>query len=158
MTEADWLTGTDFTAHVRFISNRLSPRRQRLLAVGFCRAVAHLFDHPELTEALVGIDHYADDMASTGAVERVRQRCRELASAFYEEYVTAVDTGRGDGLRSFVRSEIAWATAYAATVRSRSIKWAHARQTPRFRRTPVRYCSSRSRRPTSRPRPANRPS
>ncbi len=114
MTEADWLTGTDFSAHVRFVADRLSPRGQRLLAAGFCRAVAYLFGRPELDEALIGIEHYADDMASPAAVERVRQRCRELAQAFYTEYAVAVDMGLGNGLRAYVRSELAWAAAFAA--------------------------------------------
>jgi hypothetical protein len=114
MTEADWQTGTDFTAHVRFAADRLSPRRQRLLAAGFCRAVSQLFSHAELNEALLGIDHYADDMASVGAVDRVRQRCREIAQESYEDYRAAVDGGESDSLRSEVLSEFAWAVAFAA--------------------------------------------
>lgn len=115
MTEADWLTGTDFAALVRFAADHLSPRRQRLLAVGFCRAAAHLFDYPEMFDALVGIDHYADGMASSGAIERVRQRCRNIAQWSYDEYSAAVDTGMSHGLRAYVRSELAWAMAFAAS-------------------------------------------
>jgi hypothetical protein len=55
MTEADWLTGTDFTAHVRFAADRLSPRRQRLLAAGFCRTVLPYLDRADLIEALMVI-------------------------------------------------------------------------------------------------------
>jgi hypothetical protein len=113
MTEAEWLAGTDLAAHVRFASERLSPRRQRLLAVAFCRAAAHLFNEPELDEALVGIDHFADDIATPGAVERVRQRCRDIAQQSYELYRTSVDRGVTDGLEDYVRSELAWSVSYA---------------------------------------------
>jgi hypothetical protein len=117
MTEADWLHGTDFAAHALFVADRLSPRRQRLLAAGFCRAVSHLFDLAEMFEALMVIDHYADGMASPGAVERVRFRCRAIATESYEAYrnsVDSVDSAEPRDLRAYVRSRLAWALAYAA--------------------------------------------
>src|SRR6266545_7521182 len=113
MTEAEWLTGTDLAAHVRFASVHLSPRRQRLLAVGFCRAAGPLLDHPILTDSLAVIEQYADGGAAPADVEKARQRCRELASASYEAYRTAADRGTPDGLPSYVRSELAWAVSYA---------------------------------------------
>ncbi len=64
MTEAEWLTGTDFVAHLRYAAEHLSTRRQRLLAVAFCRAVAPLFNHQELNNSLDVIERYADGLAS----------------------------------------------------------------------------------------------
>jgi hypothetical protein len=114
MTEAEWLTGTELAAQVRFAANLLSPRRQRLLAVGFCRAVAHLFDHPDLTSALATIEWFADGRDPISELERARQRCRELALEAYETYARQVDGGDSGG-RESVRHELAWAVAYAAT-------------------------------------------
>src|SRR3954470_23693241 len=96
MTEAEWLTGTDLATHVRFAYDRLSPRRQRLLAVGFCRAVAHLFDHPDLTSALATVEWYADGRDPVSELEKARQRCRELAQESNETYHRQVDAGAGD--------------------------------------------------------------
>src|SRR5262245_27450474 len=96
MTESDWLTEIDFSAHVRFASERLSLRRQRLLAVAFCRAVGHLIDHPDLTEALATIEGFADGRRDASDVEQARQRCREIAVEAYEAYARQVDGGAGD--------------------------------------------------------------
>jgi hypothetical protein len=113
MTEADWLTGTDFTAHVRFAADHLSPRRQRLLAVGFCRAVCHLIEEcPKLTEALAIFDDHADSVAWRTDAERVRQQCRDVAQEAYEEYRTAVDNGIGDGRRGNAWYAFAWAVSF----------------------------------------------
>jgi hypothetical protein len=114
MTETDWLTGRDFTEHVRFIADDLSARRRLLLAVGFCRAVGHLIDRPELAAALAEIDRSADGRATGAERERARQRCRELAQKSYAEYAAAVETGRGDVVGASVRTELAWAISYAA--------------------------------------------
>jgi hypothetical protein len=113
MTEDDWLTGTDFTAHVRYAVDHLSPRRQRLLATGFCRTVAHLFNHPELNDALGIIEQYADGLASSAEVEKAKRRCREIAAESYEEYRVAVDSGVSDQQYGYGRAAFAWAVAYA---------------------------------------------
>jgi len=112
MTEADWLTGTDVTAFVRFAADHLSPRRQRLLATGFCRVVSHLFNHPELNEKLGVIERYADGVVSAAEVEKARQRCRGIAQASFDEYRIAVDSRMGDSRRAYARQEFAWAVAY----------------------------------------------
>ena len=91
MNEDEWLTGTDFTAHARYAAEHLSPRRQRLLAVAFCRAAGALLDHPDLTDALDVIDQYADELAPPAAVARARQECRAVASEVYNAYSAAVD-------------------------------------------------------------------
>ena len=113
MTEADWRTGTDFDGIVRFIADRLSPRRGRLLAAGFCRAVAHLFDHPDLTASLAVVEQYADGRDSVVELEKARQACRVLAQQVYNAYARQVD-GDGSGAAEDVRHELAWAVAYAA--------------------------------------------
>jgi hypothetical protein len=115
MTEAEWQTGTDLAAHVRYACERLSPRRQRLLAAGFCRAVSHLFDHPDLTDALAVIERYADGLAPAAEAEKARQRCRQIAVEAWEAYNAAVDRGSNDGLKLCVRNELAWAVAFAAS-------------------------------------------
>ena len=114
MTEADWLTGTDFAAHVRFAADRLSPRRQRLLAAGFCRAVSHLFDHPDLSAALAVVEWYADGRDSIVELEKARQACRVLAQQAHDAYARQVD-GDGSGAAGDVRHELAWAVACAAS-------------------------------------------
>ena len=114
MTESDWLTSTDFSEHARFAAERISARRQRLLAVAFCRAVGHLIDHPDLTEALATIERYADGRRDTSDVEQARQRCREIAMEAYETYARQVDGGASGG-RGSLQHELAWAVAYAAT-------------------------------------------
>ena len=112
MTEADWLTGTDFAAHVRFTADRLSPRRQRLLAAGFCRAVSHLFDHPDLSAALAVVEWYADGRDSIAELEKARQACRVLAQQAHDAYARQVH-GDGSGAAGDVRHELAWAVACA---------------------------------------------
>jgi hypothetical protein len=114
MTEADWLTGTDFSAHARLAAERLSPRRQRLLAAAFCRAASHLFDDPELNGALDEVEWYAGGRASASDLERARQACRVAAVEAGEMYARRVDSGEGAGEWG-VRQELAWAVAYAAT-------------------------------------------
>ena len=114
MTEADWLTGTDFTKHVRFAAERLSPRRQRLLAAGFCRAVAHLFAHPDLSAALAVVERYADGLASAAELDKVRLRCRALTQEASTAYSQQIEEGQS-GAEQDVQRELAWTVAYAAS-------------------------------------------
>jgi hypothetical protein len=114
MLEADWLTGTDFAAHARFAAESLSPRRQRLLAVAFCRTIRHLIDHPELIDALATIERYADGRRDASDMEKARQRCREIALESFETYRRQVDGGAGAGA-GYERQELAWMVAYAAS-------------------------------------------
>ncbi len=114
MTEADWLTGPDFAAHTRFAAERLSPRRQRLLAAAFCRAASHLFDHPTLNRAIDVIECYADGEGTAANLEEARQACRTVAQEEWEVYVRRVDAGEGTTMVD-IWSEVAWAIAFAAT-------------------------------------------
>ncbi len=117
MSEDEWLTGTDLTAHVRFALDRLSARRQRLLAAGFCRSALDLFDDPDLIKSLDVVERFADGRVPTAEVERARKVCREIAQQAYDTYVRRIDDRgeNGGALRESVRSEFAWALAYAAT-------------------------------------------
>src|SRR5262245_5923205 len=115
MTEADWLTGTNFTVHVQYVCGQLTARRQRLLAAGFCRAVKHLFDHPDLSAALPVIEDYADGLAPAAELEKVRQRCRVIAVEANNAANTAVEKGTKDQLKHWLRHELAWTVAFAAT-------------------------------------------
>ena len=108
MTESDWLTGTDYAAMTQFVAERLSARRQRLLAAAFCRAAGPLVSPPELLDALVVIERAADGTAPPGAQERARQTCRELAQRSFEVYA------QSDSCEPHVTSELAWAIAFAA--------------------------------------------
>lgn len=114
MTEADWFTGTDFTAHVRYVIDLLSPRRQRLLAAGFCRTVSHLFKHPDFTRTLAVIESSADWPDSLQELEEVRQKCRFAALAAGSNYARRVDLGEVSG-EFRIEQELAWALAFAAT-------------------------------------------
>jgi hypothetical protein len=114
MTEADWLTGTDFAAHVRFAAERLSPRRRRLLAAAFCRAASPLFDHPELNRALSAIEWYADGKDAAAELEKARQACRFVAMDVYERHARQIDAGQIGG-EDAVHHEVAWAVACAAS-------------------------------------------
>jgi hypothetical protein len=121
MTEIEWLTVTDHTAHTRFIADRLSPRRQRLLAAAFCRAVECYITHPDLLAALFVVERFADGHADATDLGRARQRCREITQEEYEAYRRQIDGGAvadSGGLVAGFRgagSEFAWAVAYAAT-------------------------------------------
>jgi hypothetical protein len=86
MTESEWLAG-DLSAQLRFAQERLSARRQRLLAVAMCRAAAP--GHADVLAALDVIEAFADGTAPPAEVERARQRCRELAQRAYEQYRNA---------------------------------------------------------------------
>ncbi len=109
MTESEWLGG-DLSAQLRFAQERLSARRQRLLAVAMCRAAAP--DHPDVRAALDVIDRYADGTAPPAEVERVRGRCREVALGAYEDYRRAVDAGEPAAPSALI--DVAWAVAFAA--------------------------------------------
>ena len=98
MTEAEWRSGTDFAAHVRFVHDRLSPRRRRLLAVGFCRAAGIPSDSPDLAAALDVIDRYADGDAPSEEVARVRRLCLQVALGSFEQLPLA-DVWRQSGGR-----------------------------------------------------------
>ncbi len=116
MNEDEWLTGTDFSTHVRYILDYLSPRRQRLLAVAFCRAVSDLFDHPDLTDALDVIDRYADSRTPDDTMENARWRCRAVAQEAYEAYRASSEHPALDiDMAARLRSEFAWAVSFAAT-------------------------------------------
>src|SRR5258708_4332269 len=91
MTEAEWLTGTDCTAHVEFVADRVSTRRLRLLSVGLCRTVARLTDHPDLIPALLLLEQYADGLISESEAEKARQQCRSMAQQGYERYHASMD-------------------------------------------------------------------
>jgi hypothetical protein len=114
MTEADWLTGADFAAHLQFVADRLSPRRRRLLAAGFCRAIAPLFDRANLADALAALDRYAEGLLPETDAEKARRRYRELAQESYERFRASVDhqDGRIDG-DAFLRAELAWVLAFS---------------------------------------------
>jgi hypothetical protein len=115
MNEDEWLTGTDFTAHARYAAEHLSPRRQRLLAVGFCRAAGARLEHPDLTAALDVIERYADGHVQAFVVERARQACRAVASELYNSYSAAIDAGAAaDAAPLLAGSELAWAVSFAA--------------------------------------------
>jgi hypothetical protein len=109
MTESEWLAG-DLAAQLRFAQSRLSPRRQRLLAVAMCRAAAP--EHADVRAALDVIENCADGTAPPGEVERARQRCREIAQQAYEVYRHALETGGSTSTPAIV--EVAWATSFAA--------------------------------------------
>ena len=115
MTEAEWLAETDFTRHVRFVQDRLGPRKLRLLAAAFCRAAWHLTDHQAVWAATVAVERFADRQIATDELEAHRQTCRGVASEAHESYVRCTQEGRPGGLRFWVTHELAWAVAFAAT-------------------------------------------
>jgi hypothetical protein len=109
MTESEWLGG-DLSAQLRFAQERLSARRQRLLAVAMCRAAEP--DHPDVRAALDTIEAFADGTVPSAEVERARGRCREVALEAYEEYRRAVDSGKSAAPSALI--DVAWAVAFAA--------------------------------------------
>jgi len=113
MTEADWLTDPDFARHLRFLEDRLSPRKLRLLAVAICRATGALFGHPDLAGAAVIVEQYAEGRVDASELGKAQQRCRIVAVDEYEAYARWV--GRGTGTFTMARHELAWAVAYSAT-------------------------------------------
>ena len=130
MTEADWLTGTDLTALVRFATDFLSARRERLLAVGFCRAVEHLINHSELIEALKVIEWYADGRDSI-PLEKARQRCRiVITNDAYSRQVSRQGSGSGRWARTGVgggsrQQSVAGGPKWGLTPQARQCKRSH---------------------------------
>lgn len=110
MIEAELLNELDFAQIIRFLDDRLSDRKRRLLAVAFCRLVADLFDHPDLLAAVEAAERYADGAATGAELEACRSRCRELAVREYEVWA-----GENDPTARAQRSDVAWAMAFAAT-------------------------------------------
>jgi hypothetical protein len=108
MTEDEWLNEPDFAQLVRFIDNRLSDRKRRLLAVAFCRLVGNLFDHPDLLTAVETAERYADGAATAAELEAGRQRCRVIAVQENQAWSEV-------GENAWLRSESAWAASLAAT-------------------------------------------
>src|SRR5437764_11711500 len=115
MTEAEWFARTNFTRHVRFVEERLSPRRLRLLAAAFCRAVCHLTDHAAVWAAVAAVERFADRQISTEELESHRQVCRAVASEANEEYVRRAEGRLPGALPCSLTNELAWAVAFAAT-------------------------------------------
>jgi hypothetical protein len=63
MTEADWLTGTDPVALVKFVTERVSSRRKRLLGVACCRRIWALLTDERSRRAVAVAERYADGRA-----------------------------------------------------------------------------------------------
>jgi hypothetical protein len=63
MTEADWLTGADPAAMLRFVWDRASGRKRRLLACGCCRLHWDRVGHPASRLAVEVAELYADRQA-----------------------------------------------------------------------------------------------
>jgi len=126
MTEAVWLAGTDVHALVRFAAEQLSTRRQRLLAVAFCRAGFELpCSHTDLIPSLVVLERYAEGHLPEADAERERQRCRALAQQLFE-LSHGGDAGTEPTVRAHAQSELAWALAFAfnyAPVPVEAIYW-----------------------------------
>jgi hypothetical protein len=115
MTEDQWLNEPDFAQHVRFVDDRLSERKRRLLAVAFCRAARDLADHPDLLAAVETAERYADGAATAAELEAVRARCREVAVQEHEAWSQLDDQDSPEARRKWLRSGIAWAVAFTTT-------------------------------------------
>lgn len=76
MTEAEWLTGTDFYPMLKFLDSKISPRKGRLLACACCRRLeGHLRDERS-REAIAVAEQYADGLATKTALRKGRQAVR----------------------------------------------------------------------------------
>ena len=117
MTEVEWRTETDFSRHLQFVEGRLSPRKLRLLAAALCRLAGPLLDHPDLVRALNEVEWYADGRAGASELETSRQKCRVLAVQQFELSQRMDEQSGADEVPgALIRSELAWAVAYAAAV------------------------------------------
>jgi hypothetical protein len=116
MTEVEWFADPIFSRHVAFVADRLSDRRQRLVAVGFCRVAQHLNDDPAILAALAATDQFADGHTAYGrTLERHRQACREAAVRFHDEWAQLIGHDEPVALSRWILHELAWAAAYATT-------------------------------------------
>src|SRR5262245_10790510 len=92
MTPDEWLTEPDFARHVRFVEDRLSARKLRLLAVAFCRQTWHLHTHFDIRHAIEKSEQFADGkLHRLEPLEPYRQACREAAVRLHETWTQWVD-------------------------------------------------------------------
>ncbi len=115
MTKAEWLANPDFSTQTKFVVEHLSPRRLRLLAAGFCRAVPQLADFQHFLSILDTIERFADGLARAHELETVRQKSRATALESYERYAEKSTNHHDPGQQEWLESQYAWAVAFAAT-------------------------------------------
>jgi hypothetical protein len=116
MTPDEWVTEPDFVRHVRFVEDRLSARKRRLLAVAFCRAASHLHTHADVRGTITKAEQFADEQQlPLERLEPYRQMCREAAIRSNEVWTQWVGQNPDEELRWWLLRELAWAAAYAAS-------------------------------------------
>jgi hypothetical protein len=117
MTPDEWLTEPDFARHVRFVEERLSVRKRRLLAVAFCHRTAYLHTHFDIATAVGKAENFADGkLHRLEPLEPYRQACREAAVRFHETWTQWVDgPDPAEERRWWMLHELAWAAAYTAS-------------------------------------------
>jgi hypothetical protein len=115
MTEAEWLSDTNYSQHLRFVKDRLSTRQLRLLAAAFCRCVLRIHSEPAIVQSLEAAEEFADGNCTVQTLEAHRWQLREAAVVAHEKWLTLADDDANGALNYWLLSELAWATAYTAS-------------------------------------------
>ena len=104
MTEAEWLQETNWKHQFEFLADRMSLRKQRLAAAGFCRRIWDVILVPEVRLAVEIAEKSVDGHATVPEMEQIRHRCREVAARSGSEKNLRID--QQDPVRA-LRAELA---------------------------------------------------
>jgi len=113
MTEEQWHLETNWERHFEHIGNRLSERKHRLLAAGFCRQLWHLIEDQPVRDAIETAEHYVEKRATVAELERARRQCRDLASKWGHESMKLAESSQDlASIAAHLRSDLAWLGAF----------------------------------------------
>jgi hypothetical protein len=117
MTEAEWLSCTDWDRMWKFLHGKASPRKTRLFACACCRRVWHLLEEGPGRNAVVTAECFADGQATR---EELSDSAAAASDAAYELLPEGTNGGR-EALHggSSGPAQAAEAAALAARDRSR---------------------------------------
>lgn len=113
MTETEWFQDGNWERHFENVSSRINPRKQRLLAAGFCRQIWPFIEDKEVRDAIVLAEQAADHRAAVAEIERVRNQCRVLAVKRGQRAEQHIDANDPESvfLEEF-QQDIAWIGAF----------------------------------------------
>jgi hypothetical protein len=77
MTESEWLSCTDPTKMLEFVTGKASDRKMRLFACACCRRTWHLLCNDNSRSAVEMAERYADEFLDPDQLARVRDKARE---------------------------------------------------------------------------------
>ncbi len=94
MTEAEWLACTDPDLMLKFLRDKASERKLRLLACACCRRVWHLLTDGRSRNALVTCEPYADGLTTKAALVTARREAGEAMMAVITSDLSPLERNR----------------------------------------------------------------